>query len=695
MSKKMLFMASVICLFGSAAPAVDLFSDGFESGNFAAGGWSTQNNDARVRSRAALTGNYGAELARTTWMEKPISTVGYTDIHVKYYRATRRFNGGELLYVEWYDGGGWNTLESIQSAGYGDGLQDKLCGVGANENAGFRIRFRTNANRRNEYAFIDDVVVSGTPTVADTDPPTPDPPTFASPPAPVSDTEITMTATTGSDASPPVEYYFAETSGNPGGSDSGWTTNPLYNDAGLQAATQYTYTVQMRDSLGNTGTASAPASATTLQDTDPPTPDPATFASPPAPLSDTEITMTATTGSDASPPVEYYFAETSGNPGGSDSGWTTNPVYNDSGLEAATQYTYTVQMRDSLGNTGTASAPASATTGGTKIGAEYFLRAGTTTKIMPDGEVVTMWGFALDSAFGAKDGQVTVPGPLLAVPNVFKHLTINLDNDLPVPVSIIIPGQTNTIMTPVKFTDDRGRQRMRSFTHETEPSNIAPVVYEWKNLRSGTYLYHSGTHPAVQVQMGLYGCLTKNEEKVKGKKTPNVAYKKGNTYVIYDEEVVLCFSEIDPALHQAVADGNYGPDKPVTSTMSYQPKYFLINGQAYSPALLPLPAGSPNDRVLLRFVNAGIETHVPVLQDLYMTVVAEDGYLYKYTKEQYSLILPALKTKDAVIVPAAAGAYPVYDRRLRLTNAGASPGGMLTFLEVAANEAPAKGPKKR
>ncbi len=92
-------------------------------------------------------------------------------------------------------------------------------------------------------------------------------------------------------------------------------------------------------------------------ETDPPTPDPATFSSAPAALSDTEITMTATTGTDATGPVEYYFAETSGNPGGNDSGWVTNPVYNDTDLSQNTRYTYTVQMRDAWLNTGGVSTP--------------------------------------------------------------------------------------------------------------------------------------------------------------------------------------------------------------------------------------------------------------------------------------------------------------------------------------------------
>ena len=54
--------------------------------------------------------------------------------------------------------------------------------------------------------------------LAETDPPTPDPPTWADVPHVNDSAPVSMTATTGWDDSGPVEYYFGETSGNPGGS---------------------------------------------------------------------------------------------------------------------------------------------------------------------------------------------------------------------------------------------------------------------------------------------------------------------------------------------------------------------------------------------------------------------------------------------------------------------------------------------
>ena len=94
----------------------------------------------------------------------------------------------------------------------------------------------------------------------------------------------------------------------------------------------------------------------------PPSPNPATFAIAPVAISDTAIRMTATTGFDAPGPVEYLFTEVSGNPGGASSDWQTNPEYTDTGLSPETTYSYTVTMRDSLGNAGSPSAATSATT---------------------------------------------------------------------------------------------------------------------------------------------------------------------------------------------------------------------------------------------------------------------------------------------------------------------------------------------
>jgi alpha-galactosidase len=105
-------------------------------------------------------------------------------------------------------------------------------------------------------------LVSG--VTADTTPPTPNPSSWATPPAAGGSTSITMTASTASDASG-VEYFFDETTNGPGGSDSGWQDSPSYTDSGLAPSTLYTYTVRVRDKspAQNATTASSPASATT------------------------------------------------------------------------------------------------------------------------------------------------------------------------------------------------------------------------------------------------------------------------------------------------------------------------------------------------------------------------------------------------------------------------------------------------
>ena len=82
-------------------------------------------------------------------------------------------------------------------------------------------------------------------------------------------------------------------------------------------------------------------------DTDPPTPDPMTWATVPYATGSSSIAMVATTATDASG-VEYYFSCISG--GGHDSGWQAGTSYEDTGLQSATQYCYTVKARDKSTN---------------------------------------------------------------------------------------------------------------------------------------------------------------------------------------------------------------------------------------------------------------------------------------------------------------------------------------------------------
>lgn len=313
---------------------------------------------------------------------------------------------------------------------------------------------------------------------------------------------------------------------------------------------------------------------------------------------------------------------------------------------------------------------------GAAHGADIWLCAKSTSVTMPGRALpVPMWGYALDTAGFAGNcaAPASVPGPELPVA-AGEGLTVHLRNvDLPEPTSLVIPGQVAT-MVPVRHPAGQYAGRVRSFAAEATAGGIDPT-YTWADLKPGTYLYHSGTHPQVQVQMGLYGT-------VKHDAATGQAY----AGVPYASEVTLLFSEIDPALHDAVNAGAYGPNLPVSSTIGYVPQYFLINGEPHTSASLPIPAGNAGQTTLLRLLNAGLQTRSPVLQGMHMRLVAEDGNLYPHAREQYSVFLPALKTVDAVITPASAGAFPIFDRRLGVTNPGATgsvDGGMLAFLAVA------------
>ena len=103
--------------------------------------------------------------------------------------------------------------------------------------------------------------------------------TWSTEPYETSSSSITMVATIASDDTPPISYFFNETTGNSGGTDSSWQSNDYnYTDNGLSENTQYGYEVKAIDNNAtpNEGNYSTPISYE-YTDVDSPTNEEITF----------------------------------------------------------------------------------------------------------------------------------------------------------------------------------------------------------------------------------------------------------------------------------------------------------------------------------------------------------------------------------------------------------------------------------
>jgi len=318
---------------------------------------------------------------------------------------------------------------------------------------------------------------------------------------------------------------------------------------------------------------------------------------------------------------------------------------------------------------------------------------------------------------------ITVPTGTVAAP---AGLTINLTNNLSftpaaggtansIPTSIVIVGQVGgglglapTTTTSPTHTNMQGcvtwfiasgvtppgtpcpgpqsgasgtppSQGPRVQSMGTEVAAVAPgavtaTALTWAALKPGTYLLESGTHPSIQVPMGLIGVLVVTTAPTSGATaTAGTAYPAGaatattaaTPAVTYGAEVPLEFSEIDPVQNKAVdaavrtagfsetkvwsgmvTDPNTGMPgcgNPASSTyntcyppaVNYTPFYYLINGAAFNKTLplqsvfaatagtstttnattgatttTPVTTGITGT-VLVRLVNAGLRMHTP------------------------------------------------------------------------------------
>jgi hypothetical protein len=278
--------------------------------------------------------------------------------------------------------------------------------------------------------------------------------------------------------------------------------------------------------------------------------------------------------------------------------------------------------------------------------------------------------------------SVTLPGVATPVPtwrftddlgqalqplvvNQNEQVRVRLHNNLTPAVSLAFPQVQNV-------AHGAGNVRGSDKTGATT-GNVQEYVFTAS--RPGTFIYEAGPTPTgkQQVAMGLAGAL------VVLPTTPGQAYPGATT--AYDTEDTLVLSEIDPALNNLA-------DPTTFNLRNYHPEFVLVNGQ---PVAHPVPV-TQNQRVLVRYVNAGLENHWAGLLGLQQAKIGANAeplanLLTSTDQEQSGVVaaLPAGGTAETLVqVPndaAKAGfRYPLFDEGRNLAEV-ANP--LLAYLEIS------------
>jgi IPT/TIG domain len=421
------------------------------------------------------------------------------------------------------------------------------------------------------------------------------------------------------------------------------------------------------------------------------------------------------------------------------------------------------------------------------------LTAAPSTTTLPDGTTVPMWGYFCGTATGGSCAALnpamnntTTPtwSPVVITVPTGNSLTISLTNNLSftpatpagsaannIPTSIVIVGQvggglgTSATSTPSPShlnaqncvtwfiaTQPPGSPCPAATGAPTDSGALAPVqgsrvqsmatevaagavgsaaaaTLTWSPLKPGTYLLESGTHPSIQVPMGLIGMLVVTT--APAGTTAGTAYPAttNNVAVPYNAEVPVEFSEIDPVQNKEVdtavrtagfnetrvwsamptdPQGNPGCGNPANTTtyhtcyppaVNYTPFYYLINGVAFnktSPMASEFMATAGVSTtgtavttgiagtVLVRIVNAGLRMHVPSIVNSLtpgfngagaaatvsgFSLIAEDGNVLPNVAPIGATTVPAAPRvqTDVLMVPS-----KVYDVLVNVPAAGAT-----------------------
>ncbi|KXG43568.1 multicopper oxidase domain-containing protein [Tepidibacillus decaturensis] len=270
---------------------------------------------------------------------------------------------------------------------------------------------------------------------------------------------------------------------------------------------------------------------------------------------------------------------------------------------------------------------------------------------IPDGNSIYFWGFSK-----GENEPVQLPGPHIIVTEG-ETVIVNLTNTLSEPVSISFPGQTGVMVGGQPVHPQYSGDQLLSFVNYAAPGG-GTVSYTFTAAHPGTFIYESGTNPHKQVPMGLYGGLVvrpSDYDQIANK----TAYGAG-TDTEFDREYLIITGEIDANLHQAVKEG-----KPYLVS-NYLPRYWTMNGrcapdtmtmehvdtlphQPYSSMIF----AEPGEKVLIRYIGAGIDNHPLHPHGNHTRVIALDGRLLRNgaedrSYERFTVVVSPGQTYDQI-----------------------------------------------
>ncbi len=288
--------------------------------------------------------------------------------------------------------------------------------------------------------------------------------------------------------------------------------------------------------------------------------------------------------------------------------------------------------------------------------------------------VANTWRFT-DLDPSANPVPAGVGGPLIEVTEG-DNLTITLYNRLYrggssiANLSLSLPQAGGTIYGHDGAAGRRG----------TDKTGVAAghfATYTLNGLKAGTYLYEAGPTDAGkrQVAMGLYGVLIVRPA------GGGTAYGPGTAY---NTERVMLLSEFD--VNMANSTTPYPESFPFHD---YDPDHWLINGATTAQAPAMVAAGQT---ALIRYVNAGVDTHWMGLLGLHQNRIAFDAQRATAATPGVVAALQAGSTADTLVaVPggtAAGTVYPLFDEGLELDVPSSH---MVDYLQVGSGTLPTCG----